>query len=159
MITKPLTTAALGCVLALAGGCATAPRALDGSLAYYRDGLYLFAADEFSEALRQDPRLAAAYVDRGVAPVRLGRHAEAIEDYNRAIAVLLPPPATLAVTPPTPAASPASTEARALAMRAVSREVDGDHEGALNDLREALVVEKARRASLENLLHKLEGAR
>jgi hypothetical protein len=39
--------------------------------------------------------------------------------------------------------------------------VDGDHEGALNDLREALVVEKdpARRASLENLLHKLEGAR
>jgi electron transfer flavoprotein alpha/beta subunit len=109
MVTKPLTTAALGYVLALAGGCATAPRALDGGLAYYR----------------------------------------------------LPPPATLAVTPPTRAASPASTEARALAMRAVSREVDGDHEGALNDLREALVVEKdpARRASLENLLHKLEGAR
>lgn len=75
--------------------------------------------------------------------------------------VALPPPDTLAVTPPSPAASPASTDARTLAMRGVSREVGGDHQGAVDDLRAALALEKDpdRRASLERLLRALEGAR
>jgi tetratricopeptide (TPR) repeat protein len=274
MMLKPLTTVALGGVLALAGGCASTPTALDRGIAYYEDGLYFFAADEFSEAIRQDPRLPAAYVNRGVARVRLGRHSEAIEDYNRAIAldrhnpeiyfkrgnalvaaglpgpaiedfsravelspafakawfnrgsaralagqpdgarsdwlramelesdpwaraamrrsarldqrvavvgtpttestvapapspgmtvggVALPPRATLAATPAASPASPGSLDARALATRAMARELDGDHEGALTDLRAALAVERdpSRRAALDNLLRKLEAPR
>jgi tetratricopeptide (TPR) repeat protein len=274
MMLKPLTTAALGCVLALAGGCASTPTTLDRGIAYYQEGLYFFAADEFSEAIRQDPRLPAAYVNRGVARVRLGRLSEAIEDYNRAIAldphdpeiyfnrgnalvaaglpdlavedfsravelsppfakawfnrgsaralagqpdaarsdwlraielesdpwaraamrrsarldpntvvvgtpttegtvapapapgltlagVALPPPATLAATPAASPALPEAVDSRALAIRAMGREVDGDHEGALADLRAAVVTERdpGRRAALDNLLRKLEGAR
>jgi tetratricopeptide (TPR) repeat protein len=276
MMRKPLTIAALGCVLALAGGCASTPTALDRGNAYYRDGLYFFAADEFSESIRQDPGLPAAYVNRGITRVRLGRLTEAIEDYNHAIAldprnpeiyfdrgnalvaaglpgpaiedfsravelspvyakawfnrgsaralagqlggarsdwqraielesdpwaraamrrsarlepnatvawvgtpttegtvapapapgmtvdgVALPPPATLAATPAASPASPASIDARGLAIRAMGRELDGDHDGALMDLRAALAAERdpARRATLESLLRKLEGAR
>ena len=79
-------------------------------------------------------------------------------------AVPLPPPATLAATPPAaPAASPPTPESidsRALATRAISRHLDGDHAGALQDLRAALAMEKdpSRRASMENLLRMLETA-
>jgi hypothetical protein len=80
-------------------------------------------------------------------------------------AVPLPPAATVAATPPTtPAASPPaapSIDARALATRAVSRELDGDRQGALQDLRAALAVETdpGRRASIETLLRALEQPR
>jgi tetratricopeptide (TPR) repeat protein len=77
-------------------------------------------------------------------------------------AVPLPPPATVAATPPAvPAASPQSIDARALATRAMGRELDGDREGALADLRAALSIEQdpARRASLERLLRLLETPR
>ena len=70
-------------------------------------------------------------------------------------AVPLPPPVTLAATPPAaPAASPPSgrrsTRGRS-PPAAVSRELDGDHAGALEDLRAAVAIETdpARRASLE----------
>jgi hypothetical protein len=78
--------------------------------------------------------------------------------------VPLPPSTTLAATPPVPpAASPPSREsleARTLAMRALGRELDGDHAGALQDLRAALTIEQdpARRQSLEALLRRLEAA-
>jgi tetratricopeptide (TPR) repeat protein len=277
MMRKTLTTVTLGCVVALAAGCATAPRALDRGIGHYRDGNFFFAATEFSEAVRQDPTSVEAYVNRGVTRVRLGQLNAAIDDYNRAIqldnqdpeiyfnranallaagqydlavedytravdlaptfaralfnrgsaralagqaeaarrdwlqaiavesdpwaraamrrsaglekgpavasagvpptaatvapapppgmatdAVPLPPPATLAATPPTAlAASPPSAEtidARALATRAVSRQLDGDRAGAQQDLRAAIAIEKdpTRRASLENLLRMLE---
>jgi lipoprotein NlpI len=279
MMRKTLTSVALGCVAAMGAGCASAPPALEQGIAYYRDGLYLFAADEFSEAIRQSPRLTAAYVNRGIARMRLGRINEAMADYNRAIvldpsdpaiyfnrgnalvaaglpgpatedftravelapayarawfnrgsaqalagqreaamsdwqraislepdpwaraamrrsaglepgtavsslgspttattvapppppgtaagAVPLPPPATLAATPAVPAASPPSPamiDARTLAVRALSREVDGDHAGALADLRAALAIEQdpARRVSLEQLMRKLDASR
>lgn len=246
------TAAALAGVLVLAGGCASAPTALDRGIAHYQDGLYFFASDEFDGAVRQDPRRPAAYVDRGVARVRLGRVREAIEDYDRAIALEPADPATyfnrgnalvtaglygpaiedfsraIQLSPifarawfnrgsnfalagqtdaarsdwrhaiqierdpwaqaamrrsadldgsnpaasigvpttedtvaPAPSASPTSAEARTLALQAMSREVDGDHEGALRDLRAAVAVETdpGRRASLERLLRKLEAAR
>jgi tetratricopeptide (TPR) repeat protein len=80
--------------------------------------------------------------------------------------VALPPPATVAATPPaSPAASPAPSErgidARALAARGMSRELDGDHAGALADLRAALATEPdpARRDHLKNLLRLLETSR
>jgi hypothetical protein len=80
-------------------------------------------------------------------------------------AVPLPPPATAAATPPVPPAAspptPQAVDARALATRAMSRELDGDREGALQDLRAALSLEQdpRRRASLENLLRLLETPR
>jgi hypothetical protein len=53
-----------------------------------------------------------------------------------------------------------SIDARALAIRAISREVDGDHDGALRDLRAALAAEPdpERHRSLDQLLRKLEAA-
>jgi tetratricopeptide (TPR) repeat protein len=272
MMRKTLTTVALGGALAVAAGCTTTTTALDRGIAYYREGQYLFAANEFNQAVRDNPTWAAPYVNRAVARVRLGRLDTAIDDYNRALALdakdpaiyfnrgnalvaagqygpaiedftravelspvfarawfnrgsaralvgqrepamqdwlhaidlegepwaraamrsaglepstvvsslgtpttaatVAPPPspgmATAAVplSPPVapstaPAASPASIDARTLAIRAISREVDGDHEGALTDLRAALAIEPdpARRQSLEALLRKLEASR
>jgi tetratricopeptide (TPR) repeat protein len=275
MMRKKSVIGALGCAAVVAAGCATTPTALERGIGYYHEGHYLFAADEFSEAIRLDPNLASAYVNRGVARVRLGRLTAAIEDYNRALALqpddaatyfnrgnalvaaghpvpaiadftravelspvfakawfnrgsaralagqtdgamldwlhaievesdpwsragmrrsaglepgsavtsegtpttaatVAPPPApgtataAVPVLPPgtpagTPAASPPSPEsdARALAIRAFSREVDGDREGALRDLRAALAVETdpARRRSLEALLRRLDAPR
>lgn len=79
--------------------------------------------------------------------------------------VPLPPPATLAATPPpSPAAAPPSArmiDARALATRAISRELDGDHDGALADLRSAVTMEPdaARREHLQGLIRLLESPR
>jgi tetratricopeptide (TPR) repeat protein len=267
MMCKTLITFTLGCLVATAG-CTTAPPALDRGITHFREGNYLFAADEFSEAIRREPRSVDAYVNRGVTRVRLGELRRAIEDYDRALqldsrdpeiyfnrgtalvaagqydlavqdftratdlapafarawfnrgsalalagqteaarrdwlhaigieadpwtrtamrrsaglesgrtvagvptteSTVAPPPvpgtADGAVPlrpslPPAamPAASPQSIDARTLATRALSREVDGDHAGALQDLNAAIAVETdpARRAALENLLRRLE---
>jgi len=281
---KTLTMLAVGCAVATATGCATAPTSLDRGIAHYRAGQYLFAADDFNEAVRDSPDNVNAYVNRGITRVRLGELNAAIEDYNRAVqlapgdpeiyfargnalvaagqyipaiddftravelspqfakawfnrgtarslagqsdaamkdwlqaiavetdpwakaamrrsaglepapsvaavatpagqpttvgtvapapppgmgsnAVPLPPPATLAATPPaSPAAAPptaASIDARALATRAMSRELDGDRAGALADLRSALAMETdpARRDNIQSLIRLLESPR
>jgi TPR repeat len=271
MMRKTLTTAALaGALVLAAAACTATSTALDRGIAHYQDGLYLFAADDFNEAVRDNPRWATAYVNRGITRVRLGALNGAIEDYNRALelepddpavyfdrgnalvaagqygpaigdftravelspvfakawfnrgsaralagqydlamqdwrhaidvegdpwargamrrsagldggrprsvagvptteSTVAPPPGPdLAIAavplppvvalPPAPAASPVSIDARALAIRAISREVDGDHEGALQDLRAALAAEPdpERHRSLEQLLRKLE---
>jgi tetratricopeptide (TPR) repeat protein len=64
------------------------------------------------------------------------------------------PAALVSAPPPT---GPA-LDARALANRAISRELDGDHAGALQDLNAALVLEPdpARRDSIANLLRLLD---
>lgn len=267
MMRKTLITFTLGCLVATTG-CTTTSPALDRGITQFREGNYLFAADEFSEAIRRDPRSVDAYVNRGVTRVRLGEPRRALEDYDRALqldnrdpeiyfnrgtalvatgqydlaaqdftratelaptfarawfnrgtalalagqpeaarrdwvhavgieadpwarsamrrsaglepgrsvvgaptteATVAPPPvpgtadaavplrpfSPLAVNP---SASPQSLDARALATRALSREVDGDHAGAVQDLNAALAVETdpARRASLENLLRRLD---
>ena len=80
-------------------------------------------------------------------------------------AVPLPPAGQ--VTPGTepltrdPAASPAAIDARALATRAMSRELDGDRPGAIADLRAALEVEQdpGRRTAITGLLHYLGSGR
>jgi tetratricopeptide (TPR) repeat protein len=73
----------------------------------------------------------------------------------------LPPAGAPPTAPAASPSSPASVDARTLAIRAISREIDGDHEGALMDLRAALAIEQdpARRQSLEELLRKLEASR
>ena len=56
---------------------------------------------------------------------------------------------------PTPAA--VNLDAKALAARGLARELDGDHVGAVADLRAALALERdeGRRAGLRNLLQLL----
>ena len=82
---KSLTMLVLGCVAAAAAGCATTPTALDRGIAHYRAGQYFFAADDFNEAIRQNPNSVSAYVNRGITRVRLGELNGAIEDYNKAV--------------------------------------------------------------------------
>jgi regulator of sirC expression with transglutaminase-like and TPR domain len=57
-----------------------------------------------------------------------------------------------------PAASPIEIDARALTSRAISRELDGDHAGALQDLNAALALEPdaARREAIARLIRLLE---
>jgi tetratricopeptide (TPR) repeat protein len=93
-----------------------------------------------------------------------------------------PDPSRLAATPPVPPAAPprivvapspsasvASSpsasvqmvDSRALAARAITREIDGDHAGAVQDLNAALALETdpARRAAIANLIRQLERPR
>ena len=68
--------------------------------------------------------------------------------------VMLAPP----TTQPQPAASVQALDARALASRAITRELDGDHAGALQDLKTAMQLEPdaSRRASIANLIRLLD---
>jgi hypothetical protein len=69
------------------------------------------------------------------------------------------PSPTQPVAMPPPAA--AALDSRALGSRALTRELQGDHAGALQDLREALATETdpERLAGLRNLLLLLESQR
>ncbi len=75
------------------------------------------------------------------------------------------PPPVVMVAPPTtqpqPAASVQALDARALASRAITRELDGDHTGAMQDLKTAMQIEPdaSRRASLANLIRLLDTAK
>jgi tetratricopeptide (TPR) repeat protein len=74
-------------------------------------------------------------------------------------------PPVVMVAPPTaqpqPAASVQALDARALASRAITRELDGDHTGAMQDLKTAMQLEPdaSRRASLANLIRLLDTSR
>jgi hypothetical protein len=74
-----------------------------------------------------------------------------------------PPPGTgpATVPLPQPAASPRALDARALASRAITRELDGDRAGAIQDLRSAMALEPdaSRRASIANLIRLLDAPR
>jgi tetratricopeptide (TPR) repeat protein len=75
------------------------------------------------------------------------------------------PPPVVMVAPPTsqpqPAASVQALDARALASRAITRELDGDHTGAMQDLKTAMQLEPdaSRRASIANLIRLLDTPR
>ena len=74
----------------------------------------------------------------------------------------VPPAASpqVVVAPVEPSASPQAPalDARVLASRAIGRELDGDHEGAMQDLRAALALEPdaARQVSIVRLMRLLE---
>src|SRR5882762_6898999 len=75
-----------------------------------------------------------------------------------------PPPVVMAAPPtaqPQPAASVQALDARALASRAITRELDGDHTGAMQDLKTAMQLEPdaSRRASIANLIRLLDTPR
>jgi len=71
--------------------------------------------------------------------------------------VMVAPP----TSPPQPAASVQALDARALASRAITRELDGDHTGAMQDLQTAMQLEPdaSRRASIANLIRLLDTPR
>ena len=83
------------------------------------------------------------------------------------VAMAAPPtsPPVVMVAPstaqPQPAASVQALDARALASRAITRELDGDHTGAMQDLKTAMQIEPdaSRRASLANLIRLLDTPR
>jgi tetratricopeptide (TPR) repeat protein len=68
-------------------GCATPTSSFEEGVHFYRTSQYLFAADEFEEAVREYPRSAAAWTNLGVTRVRLGYVDRALEAYNTAIAL------------------------------------------------------------------------
>ena len=139
---------------------------------------YGLAIEDFTRAVELSPAFAKAWFNRGSARALAGQRESAMQDWLHAIdlegdpwaraamrrsARLEPstPLSSLGTPPPVGPSLPASVHARTLAIRAISREVDGDHEGALTDLRAALAIEQdpARRQSLEELLRKLEASR
>jgi tetratricopeptide (TPR) repeat protein len=75
---------------------------------------------------------------------------------------VVPPPSAVAGAPrPDPAASPSALDARALTIRGLSREVDGDHAGAMQDLNAALALEPdaERREGIARLIRLLDPPR
>jgi tetratricopeptide (TPR) repeat protein len=153
MMRKTLTTTALGGVIALVAGCAGP---FERGMAHYNNGQYFFAASEFSEAIRQDPSSAAAYVNRGVSRVRLGELNAAIDDYNRAIALTRDDPAIYfnrgnalvaagqyapAVEDFTRAVGLSPVFARAWFNRGTARSMLGQSEAAMRDWLQAVELE------------------
>jgi tetratricopeptide (TPR) repeat protein len=69
--------------------------------------------------------------------------------------------AVVSVPPGEPAASPRALDARTLAIRAIGRELDGDHAGAMQDLNAALALEPdpARREAITRLMQQLSAPR
>jgi tetratricopeptide (TPR) repeat protein len=70
-------------------------------------------------------------------------------------------PQVVVAPPVPPSASPQWLDARALGSRAITRELDGDHAGAMQDLRTAMSLEPdaARRASIARLIRLLDTPR
>jgi tetratricopeptide (TPR) repeat protein len=139
-------------------------------------GQYGPAIEDFTRAVELSPAFAKAWFNRGSARALAGQREPAMQDWLHAIelegdpwaraamrrsAGLEPSTAVSSLGTPTTATTAAAVDARTLAIRAISREVDGDHDGALRDLRAALAIEQdpARRQSLEELLRKLEASR
>lgn len=117
------------------------------------------ARADFARAidLEPDPRVRARL--RQAASV----HAESAARAGTGAAMTVSPPASAEPEPPgaPPPGGPALLDARALADRGLNRELSGDHDGALADLRAALAVEgdPQRRQGLEALLQLLEADR
>jgi tetratricopeptide (TPR) repeat protein len=156
MMRKTLLTITLGWVVALTAGCVTSVSPLDQGIAHYRAGDYFFAAADFSEAVRQNPRSVQALVNRGVARLRLGRINEAIDDFNRAIALDGDDPEIyfnrgnalvaaglydVAVEDYTRAVTITPTFARAWFNRGSARALAGQADAAMHDWQQAIAVE------------------
>ena len=153
---------------------------------HYNRGNGLVAAAQYKEAIADytraislSPNYAKAIYNRGTAYAMLGQRDAAQADWSGAIALEpdpwakaamrrsagLDPTPVVAAGPATgatqPAASVQALDARALASRAITRELDGDHPGAMQDLKTAAQLEPdaSRRASIANLIRLLDTAK
>lgn len=127
------------------------------------------AAADFSRALELRPGWLLARFNRGLARWQAGDPAGARADWERAVALAEDPRvragmerriAALGADPALgPPAAGGRLDSRALARRAIDREVAGDRAGAIADLQAALAVEPdpIRRAALEDFLRRLGG--
>lgn len=125
------------------------------------------AIADFTRATEVRPTFTRAFFNRGIARSWAGDPQGARADFARAVE-LEPNPRVRARMeqalkahgePATaPAAAGPAIDARALAHRGLNRELSGDHDGALADLRAALAAEgdPQRRQGLEALLQLLE---
>ena len=57
----------------------------DRGKAYYAEREYDRSSDEYTKAIRLDPKYTAAYINRGNCWERKGEYGKAIEDYTKAI--------------------------------------------------------------------------
>ena len=123
------------------------------------------AVGDFTGALEFEPGLGLVWFNRGLARSRLGDVTEAQEDWKQAFALAKDPAVRAAMERRAEALTreaggppPVASDGRALARRALDRELAGDHAGALTDLKSALAVERdpERRAGLEELLRRWE---
>ncbi|PYO00959.1 MAG: hypothetical protein DMD91_09385 [Candidatus Rokuibacteriota bacterium] len=123
------------------------------------------AVVDFTRVIELDKSLVLVWFNRGLARSRLGDMTGAQEDWKQAIALAKDPAAQAALerraealARETGVSPPAAPDVRALARRAIDRELAGDHAGALIDLRSALALEgdPERRAALEDLLRRWE---
>jgi len=77
-----------GCTAMIQSGRETPPNLAeafkDRGNAYFGNGQYDRAIDDYDQAIRLNPNFAAAFYDRGLAHVHNGRPDRAIEDFGRA---------------------------------------------------------------------------
>ena len=149
--------------------------------AWVAKGEYQRAVADFMRAVEADPGHAQALfrhaaVELGYQPkaAAVGRPRAGLEGAAPPLPALTPPAATpsatsppsplpaapVALAPPPEPAVPA-LDSQALGSRALTRELQGDHAGALEDLRAAIAQETdpTRVVGLENLLLLLESSR
>jgi tetratricopeptide (TPR) repeat protein len=126
------------------------------------------AATDFTRAAEVRPDFALAIFNRGIARLRSGDALGARADWSEAMKLAKEPEVraalvrrAVAVGRVAGAPAPDAGDGRALASRALDRELAGDHTGALADLKSALALEAdpERRAALEDLLRMWEEAR
>lgn len=153
-------------------------------------GLYQEAIMDYSRAIQLNPAYTRAIFNRGTAYALAGQPDLARRDWLAAIeqepdpyaksamlrsaglaprptAVATPPPpvgqptTAYTIAPPQPAASPMALDSRALTTRAISRELDGDHAGAMQDLNAAVAIEPdtARREAIIKIIRLLDTPR
>jgi tetratricopeptide (TPR) repeat protein len=132
--------------------------------AWLAKGEFQRAMADFVRAIEADPGHAQALFRH--AAVELGREPRAAAaprpraDLEGA-APPLPPVAPAAAAPPLAAPAPSPLDAQTLGSRALTRELQGDHAGALEDLRAAIAGETdpQRLLGLRGLLFLLESSR
>jgi tetratricopeptide (TPR) repeat protein len=81
------TVVAVAAIAVASSACTAAVRPMDRGIAYYNNGQYLAAIDQFNAAVRHAPSSATAYNNRAIARVRVGDLNGAVADYTRAIAL------------------------------------------------------------------------
>jgi hypothetical protein len=84
---KPSVALLLPAAFVLAACATPGTTAFDDGVRLYREGDYLSARDAFDTAVRQDPRNATYFNNRGVARARLGDLDGAVRDYTLAMAL------------------------------------------------------------------------
>jgi len=126
------------------------------------------AATDFTRAVELRPNFALAVFNRGIARLRSGDALGARADWSEAMKLAKEPEVRAAMERRAEAlgreagaSTPDPPDARALARRALDRELAGDHTQAIADLRSAIALETDpdRRAALADLLRMWEEAR